>query len=142
MAECETLDRFISAQADVIDDALAELRAGQKRSHWMWFVFPQLRGLGVSPTAQHYGIADLAEAQAYLAHPVLGSRLIACTEAVLAIEGRTLLEIFGSPDDIKFRSSMTLFSVASADKQNRFRLAIDRYAGGHLDPRTLALLSA
>lgn len=140
MADPFDLNRFTAAQEDVIADALAELHAGQKRSHWMWFVFPQLRGLGVSPTAHRFGIADLAEAQAYLEHPLLGRRLVACTKAVLAIEGRTLRQIFGSPDDMKFISSMTLFATASDETESIFRVALDRYGGGELDPRTVALL--
>ncbi|WP_082767410.1 DUF1810 domain-containing protein [Bosea sp. PAMC 26642] len=106
----------------------------------MWFVFPQLRGLGVSPTAQRYGIVDLAEARAYLAHPLLGRRLIACTDVVLSIEGRTLQQIFGSPDDMKFGSSMTLFAAASAHSANSFQRAIDRYCDGRTDGRTELLL--
>lgn len=140
MADTSDLDRFITAQEDVIADALAELHAGQKRSHWMWFVFPQLRGLGVSPTAQRFGIADLAEARAYLEHPLLGRRLVACTKAVLAIEGRSLHQIFGSPDDMKFISSMTLFAMASDETESAFRVALYQYGGGALDPRTVALL--
>jgi uncharacterized protein (DUF1810 family) len=135
------LDRFVTAQAAVFADALAELQAGRKRSHWMWFIFPQLRGLGVSSTAQHFGIADMAEAQAYLAHPLLGRRLIVCAEAVLAVAGRTLHEIFGSPDDIKFVSSMTLFAMASHDPNSVFRQAIQRHNGGLMDQRTLSLLN-
>jgi uncharacterized protein (DUF1810 family) len=99
------LDRFVNAQDPVIATVLHELRAGRKETHWMWFVFPQLRGLGRSPMAQHYGINDLAEARAYLGHVVLRSRLEECVEAVLGVSGRTLHEIFGSPDDMKFRSS-------------------------------------
>lgn len=136
------LDRFVAAQEDVIGDALAELHAGRKRSHWMWFVFPQLRGLGVSPTSHRFGIADLAEARAYLAHPLLGRRLFACTDIVLSIERRTLLEIFGSPDDMKFISSMTLFALASENAQSAFRTALDRHGGGALDQRTVDLLSS
>ena len=142
LADPFDLDRFITAQEDVIADALAELHAGQKRSHWMWFVFPQLRGLGASPMAQRFGITGLAEARAYLAHLLLGRRLIDCTEAVLSIEDRTLRQIFGSPDDMKFVSSMTLFALASDDPQSVFRLAIARYKGGVLDSRTVQLLSA
>jgi uncharacterized protein (DUF1810 family) len=124
----------------VFSTALAELQAGQKRNHWMWYVFPQLRGLGHSPMAQHYGIGSLAEAKAYLAHPLLGPRLVACTRAVLAIEGRSLHAIFGSPDDVKFRSSMTLFALAADEDDSVFRQALDRYCNGHADERTLALL--
>ena len=133
------LDRFVEAQDPVIETVLRELRSGRKQSHWMWFVFPQLRGLGRSPIAQHYGIVSLAEARAYLEHPVLGSRLRQCVEAVLGVPGRTLHEIFGSLDDIKFRSSMTLFSVASGGEA-LFQQALDRYCDGLRDPATLELL--
>jgi uncharacterized protein (DUF1810 family) len=136
------LERFVKAQAPVFDAALIELKAGQKRSHWIWFVFPQLRGLGQSAIAQFYGIGSLGEAAAYLAHPVLGSRLKLCTETVLAVEGRSLHEIFGSPDDMKFGSSMTLFALAPAEDGNVFRQALDRFCEGRLDARTQALLAA
>jgi uncharacterized protein (DUF1810 family) len=142
MSDAFDLERFVLAQAPVFADALAELSAGRKRSHWMWFVFPQLRGLGISPTAQHFGISDLAEAQAYLAHPLLGERLARCTEAVLAVEGRSLHQIFGSPDDLKFTSSMTLFAIASAARPNLFDQAIERCCGGQTDTRTIALLQS
>jgi len=141
MAHPFDLERFVKAQAPVFDTALAELKAGEKRSHWMWFVFPQLRGLGQSSMAKFYGIGSLAEARAYLAHPVLGRRLKLCTEAVLAVEGRSSHEIFGSPDDMKFGSSMTLFARASADEPSVFRHALDRYCEGRPDPRTEALLA-
>ena len=114
------LERFVTAQAPVFATVLNELKAGRKRSHWMWFVFPQLRGLGQSAMATRYGIGSLAEAQAYLAHPLLGPRLMECTRTVLAIEGRSLHAIFGSPDDLKFCSSMTLFSLA-AEGETMFR---------------------
>ena len=140
-AEAYDLDRFVTAQATVFDTALAELRAGQKRSHWMWFVFPQLRGLGMSSTAQFYGLSSLAEAKAYLAHPVLGPRLLACTQAILSIEGRSVHQMLGSPDDMKFQSSMTLFDMASEDTETVFRQALDRYCGGQMDDRTLQLLN-
>jgi uncharacterized protein (DUF1810 family) len=104
------LGRFLTAQAPVFASAVDELNAGRKRSHWMWFIFPQLRGLGSSSIAQFYGIGSLAEARAYLAHPVLGPRPVLCTETVLAVRDKSLHEIFGSPDDMKFRSSMTLFA--------------------------------
>ncbi|NNM71495.1 DUF1810 domain-containing protein [Enterovirga aerilata] len=134
------LARFLAAQESVWERALAELEAGQKRSHWMWFVFPQLAGLGHSPTARLYGISGLDEAKAYLAHPVLGSRLIACTQAVLGLEGRSLRQIFGSPDDLKFRSCMTLFDAAAERREGAFRAALGRYCDGDPDPRTLELL--
>src|SRR6056297_1723213 len=117
------LTRFHDAQADTHATALAELRSGRKRSHWMWFVFPQVAGLGRSDVARRYAIDSLAEARAYLAHPVLGPRLRECTELVNDVDARTANEIFGSPDDLKFRSSMTLFEVA-ADDPAPFRAAI------------------
>ena len=134
------LERFVTAQAPVYTAALAELQAGRKRSHWMWFVFPQLRGLGHSAMAYRYGIGSLDEARAYLANPLLGSRLVECTLAVLATKGQSLHSIFGSPDDMKFCSSMTLFSLAADDGDRVYRQALDRYCGGRADKRTLALL--
>lgn len=134
------LERFVAAQAPVFPAVLAELRAGRKRSHWMWFVFPQLRGLGRSSTAQFFGLGSLGEAQAYLAHPVLGPRLTLCTEAVLAVEGRSLHAIFGSPDDLKICSSMTLVSRADGGSTSLFRQALDRFCAGREDERTLTLL--
>ncbi len=118
---------------------LEELKSGHKQSHWMWFVFPQLAGLGHSAMAQRYALADLAEARAYLAHPVLGPRLKQCTELVLAVEGKTANDIFGSPDDLKFRSSMTLFARAAPDERP-FRAALDRYFDGEADALTLGKL--
>jgi uncharacterized protein (DUF1810 family) len=138
--DCYDLDRFVTAQASIFDTALAELRAGQKRSHWMWFVFPQLRGLGISSTAQFYGLSSLAEARAYLAHPVLGPRLLACTKAMLAVEGRSAHQILGSPDDLKFRSCMTLFDIAADAPGNLFQRALDRYCEGVGDERSLRAL--
>jgi uncharacterized protein (DUF1810 family) len=134
------LERFVAAQEPVIATVLQELRDGRKRSHWMWFVFPQLRGLGHSPMAQHYGIASMEEARAYLAHPVLGPRLASCTRAVLDVQGRSLHAIFGSPDNLKFCSSMTLFSIASGPDEPVFREALERFCAGHADPRTVELL--
>ena len=134
------LQRFVKAQDPVFATVLDELRAGHKRSHWMWFIFPQLRDLGRSATAQFYGIASLDEARAYLAHPILGPRLVQATETVLAVQGRTLHEIFGSPDDLKFRSSMTLFAMAAAEDGELYRKALDRYGGGQPDEATLKLL--
>ena len=135
------LQRFVTAQAPVFNAVLEELRAGRKRTHWMWFVFPQLRGLGQSPTAQLYGIASLDEARAYLAHPLLGPRLDLCTRAVLESGAGSLHAIFGSPDDMKFRSSMTLFALAAPDGRNAFRQALDRWCEGRMDERTLALVA-
>ncbi|MCG5239888.1 DUF1810 domain-containing protein [Azospirillum doebereinerae] len=120
------LQRFVSAQEPVFATVLEELRAGRKRSHWMWFVFPQRRGLGRSETALFYGIDSLDEARAYLAHPILGPRLEQATRAVLVIQGRSLHAIFGYPDDLKFRSSMSLFAEA-AGAQSPYRAALDRW---------------
>lgn len=136
MDDPHDLERFRGAQAPVFDAVLAELTAGRKRSHWMWFVFPQVAGLGSSAMARRYAIGTLAEAEAYLADPVLGGRLRRCTDLVLAIEGRSLIAILGSPDDVKFRSSMTLFGRA-APGEARFRAALDRYCDGEDDPATL-----
>jgi uncharacterized protein (DUF1810 family) len=133
------LQRFVEAQDGVHERALAELKHGRKASHWMWFVFPQLAGLGSSPTAQRYALRSLDEARAYLAHPVLGQRLREVTAAVNAVEGRTAHAIFGSPDDFKFRSSMTLFQAA-APQEPVFAAALAKYFDGEPDPKSLALL--
>jgi uncharacterized protein (DUF1810 family) len=134
------LQRFVDAQDPAYDTVLAELRGGAKRSHWIWFVFPQLRGLGRSPTAAHYGIASLDEARAYLAHDVLGPRLAECTRLVLAIDGRSVEDIFGWPDNLKVRSSMTLFAHATDDNAD-FRGVLDKFYGGEEDPATVERLS-
>jgi uncharacterized protein (DUF1810 family) len=134
----DDLDRFVSAQAGVYADALAELKAGRKRTHWMWFIFPQIAGLGFSPAAQRYAIASLDEARAYLAHPVLGPRLRECAQTLLAVDGMSAREILGYPDDLKLRSSMTLFARA-ADDPDVFEAVLDRYYDGP-DPRTLERL--
>lgn len=131
------LERFVTAQRPVFGAVQAELAAGAKRTHWMWFVFPQMKGLGASAMASHYGIASLDEARAYLDHPVLGPRLRHCTDLALAAADRGLAGLFGSPDDMKFRSSMTLFALAG---DGPFRLAIDRLCGGRPDQPTLDLL--
>ena len=131
------LRRFVEAQEPVYRQVCAELRGGRKTSHWMWFVFPQIRGLGRSPMAQKYAIASLAEAQGYLAHPILGPRLRECTQLVVDVEGRTAPEIFGSPDDIKFRSSMTLFAFAAPDEP-LFKTALTKYFPTGPDPETVA----
>ncbi len=135
------LSRFVSAQAGVYDTALAELRGGLKRSHWMWFIFPQIQGLGHSSTAEYYSIKSIQEARSYLNHPVLGPRLVECAEALLAVNGRTASEIFGSPDDLKLRSSMTLFA-AVAEPPSVFARVLDKYYGGEKDMRTLSLLGS
>ena len=134
------LERFVSAQATTSEAALSELRAGRKRSHWMWFVFPQLRGLGHSSTAAFYGLASLDEARAYLAHPVLAQLLAQSTQAVMALEGSSLLQIFGSPDDLKFHSSMTVFAIADPSPDGLFRDALARFFDGIEDEASLMLI--
>jgi uncharacterized protein (DUF1810 family) len=134
-----SLERFVEAQEPVIEQILAELRAARKTSHWMWFVFPQIRGLGHSPTAQHFAIASRGEAEAYLRHPVLGPRLRQCTHLVNATSRRSIEEIFGYPDHLKFRSCMTLFANVAADNQV-FVDALSKYFGGEQDPLTLERL--
>jgi uncharacterized protein (DUF1810 family) len=135
------LGRFVAAQEGVYPRALAELQAGEKRSHWMWFIFPQIAGLGSSPMALHYAIGSLDEARAYLAHPLLGPRLRTCTAAVNAVAGRSAHAIFGAPDDVKFRSSMTLFQIAAASELC-FAEALARYFAGSPDPLTVEKLEA
>ena len=133
-----SLQRFVEAQDGVFPGALAELRAGRKRGHWMWFVFPQIAGLGSSPTAQRYAITSLDEARDYLAHPVLGPRLRESASALLDVEGRSAEQILGYPDDLKLRSSMTLFARAAGDPAV-FEAVLDRYYDGP-DQRTIDLL--
>ncbi|MDR7254758.1 uncharacterized protein (DUF1810 family) [Nocardioides sp. BE266] len=134
------LDRFVEAQDGVYAGVLGELRAGRKTSHWMWFVFPQVAGLGSSPTSRFYAVASLDEARAYLEHPVLGPRLTDCVEAVLSHADRTAREILGSPDDVKLRSSMTLF-VLAAGPDTPFQLVLDAFFKGERDTRTVDLLA-
>ncbi|MGV0039645.1 DUF1810 domain-containing protein [Mycobacterium colombiense] len=133
------LKRFVDAQEPVYGDVVDELRAGRKRSHWMWFVFPQLRGLGGSPTAVRYGISSLDEARAYLRHELLGLRLRECTRLVNEVRGRSVGDIFGSPDDLKLCSSMTLFSNATDDNED-FVALLDKYYDGRQDRLTLERL--
>ena len=133
------LQRFVTAQSGAYDVALSELKSGRKRTHWMWFIFPQARGLGRSPTAEFFGIASLDEARAYLAHPVLGPRLLACMAAAVEAEAPSLTTLFGSPDDLKFVSSMSLFRLA-ADDPTPFQGALDRWNVGRLDPGTAELM--
>jgi len=133
------LARFIDAQSADYEQVLRELRAGRKQSHWIWFVFPQLKGLGRSSMAEYYGVGSLEEAKGYLAHPVLGPRLRECTDLVSRVEGRNIDEIFGFPDNLKFRSSMTLFSQATGENQ-LFNDALRKYFAGEPDARTLELL--
>jgi uncharacterized protein (DUF1810 family) len=133
------LSRFVQAQEDDYERALSEIRSGRKRSHWMWYIFPQVAGLGFSSMSQHYAIKSREEAGAYLRHPVLGPRLIACADAALSIEGRSALEIFGSPDDQKLRSCATLFASVSPEGSVFHRL-IDKYFQGTFDSKSLQLL--
>ncbi|MGA8358711.1 MAG: DUF1810 domain-containing protein [Xanthobacteraceae bacterium] len=133
------LNRFVDAQASVYQRVLTELRGGRKASHWMWFIFPQIKGLGSSPMAKKYAIASRAEAQAYLDHPVLGSRLRECARLVTAVPDRSVEEILGYPDNLKFRSSMTLFAAVAADTKD-FTDALDKFYGGKADPATLERL--
>jgi len=133
------LERFVQAQAPLYDGVLDELRAGRKRSHWMWFIFPQIAGLGRSEMAQRYAIANDDEAADYLAHPVLGPRLRECAGIVLGLKGATANDIFGAPDDMKFRSSMTLFADTAPDEAV-FQACIDKYFDGEPDEETLARL--
>jgi uncharacterized protein (DUF1810 family) len=144
--ECDTndaydLQRFVRAQEMNFDSARDELRRGRKTSHWMWYVFPQIEGLGHSTTAQEFAIKSKAEALAYLSHPALGPRLAECTSIANTLDGRSAKEIFGSPDDMKFRSSMTLFHEISPDREI-FKEALAKYFGGELDPRTLQRMRA
>jgi uncharacterized protein (DUF1810 family) len=137
------LQRFVDAQQPVYERACRELRQGRKQSHWMWFVFPQIKGLGRSETAQQYAISSREEASAYLAHPILGPRLRECSRIVADLEGVSAEDIFGYPDEMKFRSSMTLFThVAAADKEDKeiFKQCLEKYFGGEPDPATLAAL--
>jgi uncharacterized protein (DUF1810 family) len=133
------LNRFISAQHVVYSRVLEELKSGMKRTHWMWFIFPQIHGLGQSTTAVYYAIKSMEEAREYLRHPLLGSRLLECADTVLAIEGRSASEIFGYPDDLKLKSSMTLFA-SLADSSSLFDRVLDKYFQGERDARTLLIL--
>jgi uncharacterized protein (DUF1810 family) len=135
------LGRFVQAQQDDYEQALREIRAGRKESHWMWYIFPQFRGLGVSPTSQFYAIQSRAEAEAYLAHPVLGPRLVACAEAALGVQGRSAAEIFGGIDAVKLRSCATLFAAVSSPGSVFHRL-LDKFFQGKPDERTLQLLGS
>jgi hypothetical protein len=135
------LQIFVKAQEDIYDQALAELKNGKKVSHWMWFVFPQIAGLGTSEMARKYAIPNLADAKEYLSHDLLGSRLRECTEVVLAVEGRTAYEILGSPDDMKLKSCMTLFELADGP-DSIFSDILDKYFEGQRDERSLTILNA
>lgn len=133
------LARFTAAQESVYGSVLSELRSGRKRTHWMWFVFPQIAGLGYSATSKYYAIKGLEEARSYLSHPALGARLRECAEAILAVEGRSASEIFGSPDDVKLQSSMTLFAQV-AEPDSVFIRVLEKYFAGGQDAGTLRRL--
>ncbi|HIK44768.1 MAG TPA: DUF1810 domain-containing protein [Leptolyngbyaceae cyanobacterium M65_K2018_010] len=139
MSDPYNLGRFVQAQAPIYPEVLAELRQGHKTQHWMWFIFPQIKGLGRSEMAQKFAITALAEAKAYLDHPLLGPRLRECTQIVVGLEGRSAEEIFGSIDSLKFRSSMTLFTQATRQHQI-FQAALLKYFAGDPDPRTIGIL--
>ena len=139
-ADPHDLTRFIEAQSSSYSDALAELKAGEKRSHWMWFIFPQVAGLGSSAMARRYAIGSRAEAEAYLAHPVLGERLRMCVDALLEVEGRSAEQIMGYPDFMKLQSSMTLFAEISPAGSS-FEQLLKKYYGGSKDPKTLEFLA-
>ena len=132
------LDRFLTAQERSYDTALSEIKNGRKRSHWMWYTFPQIAGLGMSPTAQYYSIADIEEAREYITHPVLGARLLEISRALLTLDSSDATAVMGYPDDLKLRSSMTLFAQVSEDPV--FNAVIDKFYGGRPDTRTLHIL--
>ena len=134
------LQRFVDAQEHVYERALSEIKSGRKRSHWMWFIFPQIDGLGASSMSKRYAIRSVAEAKAYLAHPLLGPRLLESAEAVLAVETTSALELFGSPDDMKLRSCATLFASVSSE-ESVFRQLINKYFDGKPDDSTLQLIA-
>ena len=135
------LERFVEAQEAIYATALAELKRGQKRTHWMWFIFPQIDGLGFSETSKYYALKSLDEARRYLAHPVLGGRLLECCKALLQVQGRKAYQIFGSPDDLKLKSSMTLFSEAVVEHAV-FEEVLEKYFDGQKDQRTLDILAS
>lgn len=139
VADPYDLTRFVQAQDRDYERAISEIRSGRKRSHWMWYIFPQFDGLGFSPTSQHYAIKSIAEAEAYLRHPVLGPRLLECVRATLGLEGRSASEVFGSPDDMKLRSCATLFASVSP-AGSVFAQLLDKYFDGGRDEKTLELL--
>ncbi len=139
MTDCYRLNRFLEAQKPVFNQVIVELRQGRKTSHWMWFIFPQIKGLGSSSMATKFAISNLLEAKAYLEHPVLGPRLVQCTQLVNDVENRSIDDIFGYPDNLKFQSSMTLFDRA-APEEPAFRTALEQYFDGELDVATLSCL--
>jgi uncharacterized protein (DUF1810 family) len=135
------LDRFIAAQEELFETALRELRRGRKQSHWMWFIFPQIAGLGSSAMAQRYAIRSLKEAKAYLEHPILSPRLLQCAKALLDLNGKSASEIMGYPDDLKLRSSMTLFAKVACQREETFQRVLNKYYSGEADEQTLKLVS-
>ena len=137
--ESKALDKFVTAQARDYETALDEIRSGRKRSHWMWYIFPQLQGLGFSSTAQYYGIRDLEQAKDYMEHPILGPRLIEISEALLSLGTSNPTAVMGYPDDLKLRSCMTLFELA-APEQPVFGRVLEKYYAGRRDGRTLELI--
>ena len=139
MSDPYDLQRFETAQEGVYETALRELRAGRKTGHWMWFIFPQIAGLGMSPMSRRYAISSLAEARAYMEHPVLGPRLAECAQVLTELDGRSAQDIFGGIDAVKLRSSMTLFARA-AGAGSIYQMVLDRYFGGDADEQTLARL--
>ena len=134
------LNRFTKAQERIYGTVLAELRSGMKQSHWIWFIFPQIDGLGHSPTSKHYAIKSIEEARQYLKHPILGARLVECAETVMAVKGRSASQIFGYPDDMKLKSSMTLFAAVAENPNSVFASVLEKYFHGEQDDRTLQLL--
>ena len=139
MINSSSLTRFLSAQQNTYPQVLKELRNGKKLTHWMWFIFPQIEGLGQSPTAKYYSIKTTEEAKEYLMHPILGARLLECTNAILKIENKTADEIFGSPDNAKLRSSMTLFNFVSPEHEE-FSEVLKKYFAGEQDEKTISIL--
>ncbi len=138
----DTLEKFLEAQEDTFEQALAEIKSGRKRGHWMWFIFPQLKGLGFSHASVYYAIQNIEEAQLYVQHPVLGSRLKLIANVLLSLREKDAYVIFGSPDELKLRSSMTLFALADSSEENVFKKVLDKFYKGQYDAKTLSLLNA
>lgn len=136
----QDLNRFIKAQENSYEQALSEIKAGRKRSHWMWYIFPQFKGLGFSETSKYYSIKDLDEAKRYLNHPILGERLKTITNELLALNENNANKVFGSPDDLKLKSSMTLFATINISEENIFNAVLDKYFNGQTDNKTLTLI--
>ena len=136
----QDLNRFIKAQENSYEEALSEIKSGRKRSHWMWYIFPQYKGLGFSETSKYYSIKDLDEARKYLKHPILGERLKLITNELLALNENNANKVFGSPDDLKLKSSMTLFAAIDTSEENIFNAVLDKYFNGQTDYKTLTLI--